>query len=315
MTNDISMALQPTDRDVRSDFFRHRATPIWTRLLAALIDLPIVAALAAAISAVTPLADIDALFGPVMVAFSASFLYHFILEASPRQATFGKMIFGLQTVSLRATRLTFLQIAARNLFRWLSWLLMFTPYALGALFPQRAMLHDLLTRTRTIVIRGHDSGELKPISSLTLPSTSSVEKLAILLALIATIVSMLAFALVIFSNLHIRADLSAQFEPHRPAMIAIERYYRKNGAVPASLNSLLKILPADQKYNPEDGSLEFVLDKSQGSILAIPTSKTMVSDEVIFAWVCVPTNPGLVTHMPKDCKSPSMMALQLLKEQ
>ena len=78
--------------------------------------------------------------------FIASWPYYTCLEASPVQATIGKMIMRLKVTDLDGRRIRWSRANARYFGRWLSGL----PYCLGYLFPlftaRKQALHDLISR-------------------------------------------------------------------------------------------------------------------------------------------------------------------------
>jgi uncharacterized RDD family membrane protein YckC len=113
----------------------------WQRVVAALIDLVIIAVAETALRFVLP--------GRTWVGenlwFVLWFLYHSVMESSREQATIGKRILGIIVCGSDGRRLTFPRAAIRTLAKVLSFLICGIGYVMPLLTPHRQALHDILT--------------------------------------------------------------------------------------------------------------------------------------------------------------------------
>jgi len=120
---------------------RLRYAAFWRRVVAALIDLAILAVAETAMRFVLP----GRTFLGENLWFVLWFLYHSLLESSREQATIGKRILGIIVCGSDGRRLTLPRAAIRTLAKILSAMICGIGYIMPLLTPQRQALHDILT--------------------------------------------------------------------------------------------------------------------------------------------------------------------------
>jgi uncharacterized RDD family membrane protein YckC len=77
----------------------------------------------------------------------ASWLYEAGLESSTRQATLGKMVFGLKVTDLHGRRISFLRATARHFAKFLSGMILLIGYMMAGFTERKQALHDLIAGT------------------------------------------------------------------------------------------------------------------------------------------------------------------------
>lgn len=79
-----------------------------------------------------------------------SCLYFATLEASPKQATIGKMVVGIKVVNYTSERITFMRATGRYFSKILSQVILFIGYIMAGFTPKRQALHDIIASTVVI---------------------------------------------------------------------------------------------------------------------------------------------------------------------
>ena len=82
-----------------------------------------------------------------MVGALGAWLYSAMMESSTRQATLGKMIFGMKVTDLEGRRLTFGRATARHFAKYLSALILFIGYIMAGFTEKKQALHDMIVGT------------------------------------------------------------------------------------------------------------------------------------------------------------------------
>lgn len=139
----------------------------WIRFVAAVIDGIIVQAIVtpvalivgiaagiagAAVSAAGQSLRLTPIF--ILASFGglASWIYEAAMESSSRQATLGKMIFGMKVTDLQGRRISFARATARHFCKYLSAMILFLGYIMAGFTAQKQALHDMIAGT--VIRRG-----------------------------------------------------------------------------------------------------------------------------------------------------------------
>ena len=80
-------------------------------------------------------------------------LYFSLLQSSYKQATFGKLIFGLKVIDQNGGRLSFSKASLRYLAKLLSFLIMTIGYIMAAFTDRKQGLQDIIANTYVIKIK------------------------------------------------------------------------------------------------------------------------------------------------------------------
>ncbi len=89
---------------------------------------------------------IPIILGGVFAIF-ASWIYEAAMESSSRQATLGKMIFGMKVTDLLGNRISFARATARHFSKYLSGMILMIGYIMAGFTPQKQALHDMIAGT------------------------------------------------------------------------------------------------------------------------------------------------------------------------
>lgn len=134
----------------------------WIRFVAAIIDGIIVQVVVMPLSfvagAVTGAAGVmggipraglpilGGLIGAVIGMFGA-WLYEALMESSSRQATVGKMVFGMKVTDLYGNRISFGRATGRHFGKWISAMILCIGFIMVGLTERKQGLHDMLAGT------------------------------------------------------------------------------------------------------------------------------------------------------------------------
>ena len=135
----------------------------WARFAAYFVDSAIVIILSLAVLFASTLAgDTAALIGQFL-AWIIYALYWPAMESSPRQATFGKSLLGLQVTDMDGARLSFLRAFLRNIAKIISTIPLYLGFVLAAFTGRKQALHDMITKC--LVVRTGPSHFLKALAA------------------------------------------------------------------------------------------------------------------------------------------------------
>lgn len=118
----------------------------WIRFLAYVADSLIVVIAFFAIKALLAVMGLE-LAGEGLILFALGLLYYAFMQASPRQATFGKALVGLKVGGLEGERISFGRALAREAAKILSFLTLFLGFVIAGFTQRKQALHDLMATT------------------------------------------------------------------------------------------------------------------------------------------------------------------------
>jgi len=123
------------------------------RVLAAIIDWLIVGGIAIAITYIPVILITNpiikaALTASLLVVIPLAYIiYHIVMEASPKQATYGKMILKIRVCNLDGSDIDTPKAIKRNLYKILSLLTLLVGYLMSFFNKKQQCLHDVLAET------------------------------------------------------------------------------------------------------------------------------------------------------------------------
>ncbi len=82
-----------------------------------------------------------------LIGIAGGWLYEAFMESSTRQATLGKMIFGMRVTDLAGNRISFERATGRYFAKWVSTITLFIGYIMAGFSERKQALHDLLAGT------------------------------------------------------------------------------------------------------------------------------------------------------------------------
>lgn len=79
-----------------------------------------------------------------------NFLYHTLMDSSPRQGTIGKVIFNIKVVDTNGERISYLRAVGRHMIKCVTSLLILASLITMAVTQKKQALHELLTGTTVV---------------------------------------------------------------------------------------------------------------------------------------------------------------------
>ncbi|SRR6266851_3543753 len=83
----------------------------------------------------------------VVLVFIAYLIYEAVMESSPRQATLGKMAFGLTVTDVNGNRISFARATGRHFAKYISSLIFLVGYIIAGFTARKQALHDMIAGT------------------------------------------------------------------------------------------------------------------------------------------------------------------------
>lgn len=142
-----------------------RYAGFWIRFVAAFLDgllvqvvvMPaafilgaVIGAAGLAVSMPDPGTELVAMIGGFTLGSIASWLYGAVMESSKKQATFGKMLLGLQVTDEAGQRISFARASGRHFAKYISTVILFIGYIMAGFTERKQALHDMIAGTLVV---------------------------------------------------------------------------------------------------------------------------------------------------------------------
>lgn len=210
----------------------------WRRFAAHWLDLIIVYILMFVVGIVLGFAGaaIGAAAGIVspFVILATVWLYFALMHSSARQATLGKMAFGIKVTDAQGERISFLRATGRYFSTWVSSFLLAIGYLMAAFTSRKQALHDMMAGT--LVVRSDAPPESVQGGGGTMRVTAGVFVVVLLLGPLPVIGIMAAVAIPAYQDYLSRSQLTESVSEARIARAAIEEHYARRQELPKSLD-------------------------------------------------------------------------------
>ncbi len=277
----------------------------WRRFAATLLDVMILLVPMIAIGSVVALVT-----GPKSTATAAAdlstlvvlWLYFAIMESSPKQATLGKLAFGLRVIDLDGNRVSFLRASARFFAKSLSALSLSVGFLMAAVTRRKQALHDIVASSLVINVDATASEVLRAGDA---PARSAGGIFAIVLAVVCLPLAAAgaAVAIPLYQDYAVRAKVTDAVQSARGATTGVAAYMARHKAPPRSLE--------DARAVPSSQYLREAVITKEGAIvltLAVPqlegrritfVPSTLGSNKIV--WTCISEDiaPRL---LPRQCR-------------
>lgn len=233
----------------------------WVRFLAAFLDLLVLGACMILVvigiagmiaysgrdSMLTNPAALSAFYWAVVC---ISLAYYILMESAAHGATFGKRWMNIKVMRVNGNRLTTLRALLRLIARVFSHLLLMGGFLMQPFTQRKQALHDLLAGT--VVVRANENRKISIMASL----------LVLFFALMIPVLAMLAtVGQPFFQQYIMKAQLDNGMQIGTAATLAVSRYYRHNGSIPAAIGD------AGGDIGGSPHVAEVALDPQNGAIL------------------------------------------------
>ena len=233
----------------------------WVRFLAAFLDLLVLGAgmilLVLGIAGMIAYSGRDSILtNPTALSVfywaivCMSLAYYILMESATNGATFGKRWMNIKVMQVNGNRLTVSRALVRLIARAFSHLLLMSGFLMQPFTPRKQALHDFLAGT--VVVRANENRKISIMASL----------LVLFFALMIPVLAMLATVGQPFLQQFImKAQLDNGMQIGREATLAVSRYYRHNGSIPAAIGD------AGGDIGGSPHVAEVALDPQNGAIL------------------------------------------------
>lgn len=199
----------------------------WRRWAAAVVDAILLYVVAVPVFLVVGAGLLGNLVG-LLVAW----IYHAGMQSSPKQATFGKMAFGIKVTRLDGERASFLRATARYFSTLVSTVLAMIGYLMAAFTQKKQALHDLIAGT--LVVRADATPEAVVNGGGTMKITGGVVACSLLLALVPVAGILAAIAIPAYSDYTVRAKMTESVQLAGAARTAVQAFYDAHGRIPTA---------------------------------------------------------------------------------
>lgn len=210
--------------------------------------------------------------------FALYWLYYALLESGEKSATLGKRWLGLKVLTADDhDRISFLRATGRFFGRFLSAILFYVGYLMQPFTSKRQTLHDVMTNV--VVIREEGRSRRGWIIAI-----------VVAFFLVAMIGILAAIAIPAYQDYVGRARVAEAMIVGEQATQAVERYYKANGSVPATLADagLSPALPhglASVEVNPDNGTVTLAIAGEQYTHAALILTPSQDERGAIH-WAC-----------------------------
>lgn len=306
---------QPTPDGVeaaqRKNLLKSLRPAHWNRILAFLIDMPIILILCAGIEAVFGLAQSDAIMGVIGDLMLGSFFYHLVCEMSPKHATIGKIFFGMMVIRLDGQPLTILDLIKRTFTRYLNWGTFGISYSSAIFSPTGQTCHDFVSKTM-VIKRSLQSAEIEQIKATSGLGKYKYERILMNVLFSFSILYFFSILIVSTAIYYSRQEVTKGYMSIRPTVKYVDDFYRKNNKFPQTLDNAPSKTryPSDLidqvHYQPEDGTLLVTFNPTlgvTGNLYIEPVQGIYMDNPSELVWVCSGVNRFTPVLLPNGCTS------------
>lgn len=276
----------------------------WRRLAAAILDLVILIVPMFVLGLVVAL-----ITGPKSQATAAAdlstlvvlWLYFAIMESSRKQATLGKLAFGMRVVDLGGNRISFLRASARFLAKIFSTLSLALGYLMAAFTRRKQALHDMVTSCLVV------NREVAP-SDLRQAGLAQPMSAGGIVALIAAAVCLplagvaVAIAIPYYQDYRLRAQLKDAVRSGQSATAGVTAYMLEHKSPPPSLE--------DARATPSSPHLREAVITRDGTIVLTLAIQRLDGKRIAFVptrqanqivWTCISEDIA-ARYLPPHCR-------------
>ena len=276
----------------------------WRRFAAAILDLIILVVPMFVLGIVVALVT-----GPKSQATAAAdlstivvlYLYCAIMESSPKQATLGKLAFGMRVVDLGGERISFFRASARFFAKIFSLLSLMVGYLLIVMTVRRQALHDIVASC-LVVNREVAPDDLRHAGLAQPMSARAIVVLVIGIVSIPFAGIGAAIAIPYYQDYRLRAQLNDAVRSGQGATAGVTAYMLKHRTAPHSLEEA-RATPSSPHLREavitRDGTivLTLAIQRLDGKRIAFVPSRQ--SSQIV--WTCTSDIPA--RYLPRQCTS------------
>lgn len=277
----------------------------WKRFAAAMLDLMIllvpmivlgivVALITGPKSRATAAADLST--------FAVVWLYFAGMESSRRQATLGKIAFGIRVVDLSGDRVSFLRASGRFFAKIFSALSLLVGFLMTAVTKRKQALHDIVAGC-LVVESDARRADLERTLPARAPSARVIATITLAVVFVPLAATGAAIAIPAYQDRTVRVKVRDAVQSGRGATAGVAAYMARHKAPPRSLE--------DARAVPSSPHLREAVITRDGSIVLTLAVNTLEGKRIIFVptrhapdkivWTCVGEDIAQ-RYLPRQCR-------------
>jgi uncharacterized RDD family membrane protein YckC len=277
----------------------------WRRFAAALLDLMIVIVPVVVLGLVVALVTgpkSTATLTADLCALALLWLYFAVMESSARQATLGKLAFGIRVTGLRGERLSFSQASSRFFAKIFSALSLGVGFLMTAATRRKQALHDMISSSLVVDVALElnalrRAGYAQPMSGGATVALM-IGALCVPLAAAGTIA-----AIPHYQDYRVRTEIEDVIASARSVTADVAAYMRRHKAMPRTLEDAQATGTSPHVSAAairRDGTvvLTLAIDRVQGKHIAFVPSK---ADAEHIVWTCTSEEVS-ARYLPAQCR-------------
>lgn len=277
----------------------------WRRLAALMLDLVVllvpmivlgivVALVTGPKSTATIAADLSTL--------AALWLYFAGMESSRRQATLGKIAFGVRVVDLNGERISFLRATARLFAKILSALSLFVGFLMAGVTRRKQALHDIVAGSLVVESDANPSALERSLPQRA-PSAGGIVAIALSVVCLPLAAAGAAIAFPAYQDYRVRTKVNDAVKSVRGATAGVAAYMARHKRPPRSLEEARAV--------PSSPHLREALITREGAIVLTLAVEKLEGKRIVFVptdgatdritWTC--TSEDIAPrYLPRQCR-------------
>ena len=277
----------------------------WKRLAAALLDFMIllVPLLVLTISmALITGPKSKATFAADLSTFAILWLYFAGMESSRKQATLGKIAFGIRVVDLNGERISFLRATARLVAKILSALSLMVGFLMAAVPRRKQALHDIVASTLVVNSEARRS-ELQRTLPVRVPSTGGIVAISLAVVCIPLAAAGAAIAIPAYQDYTVKVKVNEAVLSVRGATAGVAAYVARHKSPPRSLEDATAV--------PSSPHLREAVITGEGAIVLTLAVDRLEGKRIVFVptrhapdritWACS-SEEVAARYLPRQCR-------------
>lgn len=277
----------------------------WRRLAALMLDLMVLLVPMIVLGIVVAL-----ITGPKSTAtiaadastFAALWLYFAGMESSRKQATLGKIAFGVRVVDLNGERISFPRATARLFAKILSVLSLFVGFLMAGVTRRKQALHDIVAGSLVVESEANPSALERSLPQRA-PSAGGIVAIALSVVCLPLAAAAAAIAFPAYQDYRVRTKVNDVVLSVRSATAGVAAYMARHETAPRSLEEVHAV--------PSSPHLREALITREGAIVLTLAVEKLEGKRIVFVptggaadritWTC--TSEDIAPrYLPRQCR-------------
>ena len=277
----------------------------WKRLAAAMLDLMILLVpmllVGIAVALVTGPKS-RATFTADLSTLAVLWLYFAGMESSRKQATLGKLAFGIRVVDLSGERISFLRASGRLAAKILSATSLMVGFLIAGIMPRKQSLHDIIAGT-LVVESDARRAELERTLPVRVPTAIGVVAITLAVVCIPLAGAGAAIAIPAYQDYTVRTKVNDAVASVRGVTAGVAAYMARYKRPPVSLE--------DARAVPHSPYLREAVITGEGAIVLTLAVQKLEGKRIVFVptgstseritWTCMSEDVA-PRYLPRQCR-------------